>query len=505
MNDRAIIFVGLFLLGLLILNSIMTPLAEDQRINIAFAQQADDFYGGFPGNVIQAWTLRGIGYKFLTFFLYKAARLFVNYDDKMRFEVICKTLYAAGVMIVLTGSIWIARPGLKKLGVDEFYALFISGTAFFSLSYECAFQAEDVAALLMLAGMALALSESRFLCGMAGMVLSLLLTLKGITWLLGLVPLLCLLLFYEKFWKPLVWTAVSFILSTGVLAVLILLLAPMEFRDLLDASRFQSSFRGLGRSFAGEIFQRIQILYQFYLQYFFHISFLIPGGLAGFLISLYWFEKDLKRLAVYLLLWLIPGGVIVLQGKGFLYHFTVLLPVAAGSILALTVAVRRFALRPRWLGLILGFPCLLACLCVGPVSLFPVVSSVSHFRESREELRFYEDLVARFQLDQQPVLLYLTDGRAAYYFKSRSHSRYFYPLPVKRSLANPDLLETALYQEELRRILNYRGEKIIVQDSWFNLDDFPAIRDKIQKEYRPVFHGEAGRHTFTLYERASSG
>ncbi|HQH71332.1 MAG TPA: hypothetical protein PK360_04560, partial [bacterium] len=354
MTDRVKILAGTALLGLLLLNYIMTPLAEDQRINLAFAQQADDFHGHFPGNVIHAWTLRGVGYKFLTYTLYKITRIFADYDDKMRFELVFKALYAALIVIILILSTWIARPGWRRLGLEGFPVLFVLGTAFFSLSYECAFQAEDVAALAMILGTALALSGKKVLYGFAGGILSLLFTLKGVTWLLGLIPLLFLYLFRDKFRKPLAWTGWSFLLSTAVLAGLIWLLIPMEIADLRDASRFQSSFRGFGRSLGSELFQRIQTIYQFYLQYFFHISFLIPGCLAGFLISLYWFEKDLKQLAVYLSLWLVPGAVIVLQGKGFLYYFAVLLPVAAGSILALRAAVQRFQLQSRWHAVILG-------------------------------------------------------------------------------------------------------------------------------------------------------
>ncbi|MFB3787171.1 MAG: hypothetical protein ACE15F_12470 [bacterium] len=505
MTDRVKILAGAVLLGLLILNYVVTPLAEDQRINLAYAQQADDFYGPFPANVIQAWTLRGIGYKCLTYFLYKFTRIFADYNDKMRFELVFKALYAALIVIILILSTWIARPGWRRLGLEGLSVLFFLGTAFFSLSYECAFQAEDVAALVMILGTALALSENKVLCGLAGAVLSLLFTLKGITWLLGLVPLLFLGLYREKFRRPLIWTGLSFGISSVALAALIWLLIPQEITDLRDASRFQSSFRGFGRSLAGEMFQRLQTIYQFYLQYFFHISFLIPGFIAGFLLSLYWFEKDLKRLAVYLSLWLVPGAVIVLQGKGFLYHFAVLLPVAAGSLIALQAAVRRYQLQSRWNGVILGFPYLLAWLCVGPVSLFPVASSVSHIQESRSDVEFYRDLCAKSELDRQPRLLYLTDGRAAYYFKSQSESRYFYPLPIKRSLANPGLRDTDLYQDEMQRILKYTGKMIVVQDAWFNLDDFPAIRDKIRNEYRPVFQGTVGRHSFTLYERASTG
>jgi hypothetical protein len=179
------------LLVAVLVNYVTTPLGSDVQINVAFAQQAD-LIGPFPGNLLEAWTLRGPGYKLLSYLFYEAATLLVGYEDKRAFAIAFRSLYAGGVLALLGTSTIGARETLREWSVDPVDAFFVASVTFLSTSQIVSFQAEEITALAVVFATSLAVSESRVLRYLAAVVLGLTFTLKGVTLLLGPVAVVVL-------------------------------------------------------------------------------------------------------------------------------------------------------------------------------------------------------------------------------------------------------------------------------------------------------------------------
>ncbi len=98
-----------------------------------------------------------------------------------------------------------------------------------------------------------------------------------------------------------------------------------------------------------------------------------------------------------------------------------------------------------------------------------------------------QEINQRFDLSNKPEILFLDDGRASYIIHSKSYLRYTFPLPLQRAQNNPKVALTDIYEQTLKAVLNYQGDYIYLDPSWFNLAKFPPIQAKINAEYEIVF------------------
>jgi len=103
---------------------------------------------------------------------------------------------------------------------------------------------------------------------------------------------------------------------------------------------------------------------------------------------------------------------------------------------------------------------------------------------SRADHIEYGNMEKRWLLASQEDLLIFGDGKMAYYFDSPSHCRYFSAPPDRYPLANPSRAGVKVYRETLECVLSYQGEFILYNPNWFDLEQFPAISEKIKVEYR---------------------
>lgn len=254
------------LLSAIVLNYITTPLGFDQQINIAFAQQAT-LIGRFPGNVVEAWTVRGVGYKLFIYLHYVLADSVVGYYNKPLFELLYRVQVAVVYLTVVSISGLASRSRLEADGYDVISVLFLVASAFLTLSHWVAFQAEGIAALFTLLGVALSLSEHRGSTPLAGLVFTLLITFKGITGLLIPVGYLMVVAYegtYREYYSDLlIWTVASGVTISAILLVF----APRTVLDLVEATQFQSTFGTslFARLFSvvkfGQHFEHLPILY----------------------------------------------------------------------------------------------------------------------------------------------------------------------------------------------------------------------------------------------------
>ena len=572
---------ALSVLGLCIGSYVVTPLGWDQRISVAFAQQAD-LMGSFPGNVIDSWTLRGVGYKYLTYFFYKAGTCFVDYQNKAAFEIAFKVFVSAFIILVLAASCRIARKTLQENGVRSSTVFMISCISFFTVSHWISFQAEDMSALILLFAMACAIHSSKGFNWLAGFVAALLFTMKGVTVVLGIDALLLILLLARQTEdhrdRRLLHASISYVLFSILVLIAIALVIPSELYDLRDAALFQTSTRP-------SIFRRFLAL-AFGITYIGHTPILLLGGISGLVVSCYLLlKREARTFGVLSLLWMVPAAVVVAQGKGFPYHYAVMIPSAilsivwamliicekgrygkasqpslAGSsiltvnrsillawmivglmMMSLSAAGTFFAPPPldgitasRIAGVFLGLamfgsgliamlfrmdirrkvgdliavgervgiqwyiPLFVVCAVLWSVSAYP-------YFEGSEKHSVYDQVRDEFSLDEQPAILYLNDGYITYYMEAKSYLKYYFPLPLQRSVTRKKLRDSEIYTSTLSKTLEYDGEYILLQERWLSLDDFPELQAKIEKEYDTVYEAQSIHSRFTRVLRKKHG
>ena len=149
------------------------------------------------------------------------------------------------------------------------------------------------------------------------------------------------------------------------------------------------------------------------------------------------------------------------------------------------------------------------------------VSPVSdHYRTWREfrasEYQGFSELDKKYSLSTQSSIVFLDDGRAAYYLPARSYERYFYGVPLTRG-DDVVVRESPIYRGILSRLLSYHETYILIWADDLKLDSFKEIRSKIQAEFTlvetrvwvqqhnfPVGKLWTRRQELLLYQRSTS-
>lgn len=502
------------LLVAVLVNYVTTPLGSDVQVNVAFAQQAD-LAGPFPGNLLETWTLRGPGYKFLSYLFYEAATLLVGYEDKQAFAVAFKSLYASGVLALLGTSTVAARETLREWAVDPVDAFFVASVAFLSVSQIVSFQAEEMAALAVVFATGLAVSGSRPLQYLAAAVLGLTFTLKGVTLLLGPVAVVVLFGVEGGFTRRFVRVAVAAAVAAVVVPLGTVLAFPGEIDALLQATAFESTF-------GASPFQRVYRAGGMFVAAFEHLPVLLPGLVVGAAAGLAAIRRRRWVVAAVLAaMALVPFATVVIQGQGgawYGYHLAGLLPTTLFLLLGLLSAIRRDDPRlgavpdslvdVRSVVVTLGVCWLLM---TSPVSLFDggtgpysdsVPSSSATYRDVvGVERAVYGEIEREFDLTTREKVLYLADGVPTYYLESRSYLSYYYPLPIERADRNPSLRNTDIYRATLEEALRYDGRVIVHHHEWLALSDYPRLQRKLEAEYCPAYRNESTVQPVTVLVR----
>ena len=427
---------------LLSINFILTPLDGDQRVSIAYAQQAS-IKGDFPSNLTKAWNLRGIGYNLTTYLVYTSASSISDYDNKRFFEVIFKfhvlILYIVGTF----ASVFFCRKGLNKRGLDYISVGFLIYSSFVTLSYWASYQPEDIAAILGIVGIGIGVSKVRYSYVLSGILLSLTVTLKGSTGIIAPVGVLIIVAYDGGLYYDHIKLLFSGVL-TGILIVSgLYYFFPMAIQDIVDATIFQST----GNT---SLSRRLYSVYQFRSE-FVHIPVLGISSILGVYVwirSIY--RRNIKRFTIISLVSALPILMIFIQGRGFAYHFSMLIPT---GIFLILYTSETHAKKPILGGVLVIVFLLTALLSTTPFSLAseitytkspsPIVA-VEKLKESQTEYQKVKAII-----DTPDDILYLTDGRPTYYLGNKSVLRYHYPLPLQRSNARGTDIFRRTYKEAL--------------------------------------------------------
>jgi hypothetical protein len=217
----------------------------------------------------------------------------------------------------------------------------------------------------------------------------------------------------------------------------------------------------------------------------------------------------------------IPFATVVIQGAGgawYGYHLAVLLPTVVFLFIGLFSVLGRANLNVPPIsgrginrtGVILTLG-LCWLVMTSPVAAFDggsgayadtIPSSSATYRDVVDRERtVYAGIESEFELTAREEILYLSDGVPTYYLESKSHLRYYYPLPLQRVERNPDLRDSDVYRETMRAALEYDGRVIVHHHQWMELSNYPPLEEKIEREYCIAYRDNTTVQPVTVWIR----
>jgi hypothetical protein len=496
-KSHKIIFI---LLAVIIsINYIITPLGQDQRGAMAFCYEADHHHGSFPANMVDTWLYRGIAYKYISFCLYKNAILISSYDNKISFELSVKLQLLLIIAAVLIFSYMNTRDYFKSKGIDSriiYYWLFC---VFTTLSYEASFQAEDMASLIAILGISFCINGKQVSVIVGIFILSLLFMLKGITITVGAAILFGLPLLMNK---NILKTISLFAVFSIVLYLSIKHYVPQEIIDLGNGSILEGSFKWPILERITNVILPILPPSIFCSKYVWYLLLHAPLILFSSSMVFYYYymnnyhdkTKRLNLLFITIFISILLLSILI-QGKGFAYHYSVLIPLLYISfILVYKHASKWIYFNQAYLLIIFT-----SLILVSPLT----ACTRGYIKQVRNDEHVYKSLDLAYKFSLEKETLYISSGHYNYYLKSKSYLKYFFTAPfcAGRLHRNPDIINTKVYNDEMGKSLNYKGKYILITNVWIDLDILPDLKRKIQNEYTIELEVRNVSVPFTIYKR----
>lgn len=488
---------------------IVTPMTNDLKVFMASANQSNYISKNLVVGSFKAWELKSVFSRMLMYLIYKISSFFVLYDS-YDFEVLSKFIYSLFIILLAYISM--------KLIFQKERKRIILGTLLVSVSFmamhtSCHMQAEMSSSMLILLAFALYLnsiiSETNQVLKLlvSGMLIGATFFFKSVLILLSITVVSAICIYavengIKLSIKRMMLVAAGSLIMLFIIIVLILLINPEEFRDMMDASTYQSTLLSSPIPIK-------QIVRQFVNN---HLSKIIysPIVIIGVICFILNFcrnvqRKNWKLILFHITMWLMPAIFILLSNKYFIYHFVVYI---FPSLIEIYYAILhrnqigKFVLLTSLIGVTVWY-----------IAAFSIISTnVKKYIEC--DIQSYEetdDFLRKINFDKSETCLYLDDGKGAYYLGNPSYLKYFFPLPLER-LDEESTLKS--HVDSLDLVMNFDGKYISVYDDWFFGEDrYQMIRAKVNSEYEYAgeyyvfspphsFHSsDAFVRTYELYEK----
>lgn len=476
---KKLYFSGAVLFLISWISFILVPVTTDIKVFMAGARQAGFLNDGLITGAVLSWELKGIFSRILSCLIFRAVTLFVPFNT-YSFEVICKALYSLILIIIILISMLLSFPGEKRKALK---AAFVSSLCFMAVHTGCHMQPEMTASLLTLLSFSVYLNavkterHKKTKLFIAGLITGSVFFLKSVLILMSVSMTAAVCIFKKEkrlalSLRDLLTTVIGGITALAAGSLLITVINPGEFRDMLDAAFFQDTLISTGINMK-------RILSAFF---YFHVLSLpfIPVAVLGVIclfinIARLFNTGEKASLFFHFILWFMPLLFIVLSNRYFIYHFEAyVFPALIEIYYAVGYAEGK---RKKVIGvfsLVLTFWYLTVFSVISPV-VFPFI------RMDLRACRETEKMLERTGFDREETVLYLDDGTGAYALGNRSYLRYYYPLPLQRLSEDSGL---KCQKESLYRALNYTGKYITVYKDWIFKDGKNEdLKKKIADEY----------------------
>ena len=459
---------------------VFTPVTGDLKVFLASAHQATYISKNLILGAFRSWELKSVVSRVLMYLIYKTARVFAPYNS-YAFEVVSKAIYSLMLLLTVFAAMRLVfdRNRRKTLIGTAVAASLLMGT-----HTSCHMQVEMTATLFVLLAFALYLDavrhETRRTLKLlsAGVLIGLVFYLKSVLILLSVsvVAAVCIYALENRiplsFGRMMVVVAGSFAALAAV-GVLILLIYPAEFRDILDASAFQST--------AFSTTQSLRSMAETFLDNHLYRPLFIPAMLLGLfclLGNLYRAVrgKNWALLFFHLAMWSMPALFVLLSNRYFSYHFAAYL---FPSLAELYFFAER---RSRSGRVILAAAAVMTAAWY--IALFSLLS-VNVRTYLAMDLQAYEQssaFLSGIDYDTEAVVLYLDSGYGGYVLGNPSCLKYFFPLPLQRL---PEDSTLACHADCLNKAYAFDGRYVSVEEDWFfGAGRYPGLKEKITNEYR---------------------
>ena len=457
-------------------------MAGDIKVFMASANQARYLSSDLIVGSVKVWELKSVVSRLLSYFIYKIACLFVPYSS-YAFEVVSKAVYSVLLILAVWGSMRLVF-GKSKRKVLQ-YTMICSALLMAAHSI-AQMQVEMTASVLALLAFALYLNAVRderlriLKLILSGVLIGSIFYLKSVLILLSVsvVAAICIYLAEHGLklsFRRMMTVVAGSVLSLAVIAVLILLINPSEFREILNAGAYQGTF-------FSSPFQPVAKL-KACLEYHVSRPLFIPAVMLGFvclLLNLYVCVREKKGALVFyhIVLWFMPFLFILLSDVYFPYHF-------AAYLFPVIVEVMDTAVRPgRARKFIAGAAAAAAAVWYILMFSFPSANVQAYIRADLEAYEKTDALLAEADYEKDQSVMYLDDGSGAYALGNPSWLKHFFPLPLQRIDESSDM---DVHVESLEKALAFEGKYISVSESWFFQGyRYQNLREKIDRDYRLI-------------------
>ena len=461
---------------------VFSTLIGDIKLFQASARQASYISSELIFGSFNAWELKSVLSRALSYFLYKIAVLFFPFGT-YAYECVCKGVYSVLLLLDVFLSVKLVFGKDREKVLWSFLAV---SCLFMASAIDCHMQVEMTGSLLILLAFSLYWNavrheKYRVLKLLAsGMLIGAVFYFKSILLLLSVsvVAAVCIFLLENRMklsLRRMMTVVAGSLLSLAILTLLVYLVNPSEFREIMNAAEYQGTF------WKPRVMLRKSLLA--FLAGHAEKPAFTPALWIGFVCLVMNLircirEKEKLQVFFHLVLWMMPALFLLLSNYYFTYHFvTYLFPVA--------VEVGDLLLHPgRARNIVFGTVSVLAAAWF--TIFFSVLSSndQAYIRMQQEAYGKTAAYLESIDFDRNETVLYLDDGMGAYYLGNPSRLRFFFPLPLQRlhdQSSNPS------HVEALDQAMSYSGKYISLDYDWFFCGwRYPQLEKKVMDEYTRV-------------------
>lgn len=506
---------------------VTAPYTGDIEVFMAAANQAKYKTGNAVMRVFEAWELKGIFNRMTIYIVYFLTNIFVKYTNVVAFEICSKIIYGIGVILVLILSMYILPDETVKKKMTFGLAAFLSVFATFTAVQ---MQAEMTAVVLAIFIFSCIVNGKKPLVILSGVLGSFFFFSKSVFVLLYFAILIGIVIYKPDINKKnIALSCVVMIISEAILLVLVKMIYPQEFVDMKNAADFQSTLFSAGSNVS--LVTICTNFFHSFTQSCVAIPCLIVSCVCTIcLLVKFIANREASRVVAVIFCWLIPIDIIVASNMYFIYHYFLLM--IPGIICMLTyISENEISPIACLVSVVLSFIAVGICWLMKDglqqwsfinystvllvivhvliiVLVFSRVATLQKYKvwvsvmvitigcffwanyssffspkhKNMVELAKQSEKVCKLSFPDdfgdEPVL-FLDAGGVPFYVDAPSYSRYFFNLPMQRWNVGK---QWDVQQNEYDKLMDYSG-KYIVYTSWFGLDKYPELQDKISKEY----------------------
>jgi len=447
----------------------------DLLVSFWSAHQASLIEGSFYNQLIESWNLRGFGYKFIIYLNYKLINPWLNmFESPNVFNHVYRAFHSLFFLTTLFSGSFLLKNRFAEFSINQNKLLLASVIIFFSASFLMIGQPEEYAFIFTIWYLVFGITKNKILNWLSGLFVFVLFSLKVTT--VGFLVFPASIFLYHRKKVNFNILFISGIAGVLLTAFFYFTLLKPDLKDVLEASLFQKS--GILSQIMLKSFESR------FSEFWIYDSFLYLGICISFLSFLYFFR--IKQILIAFC-FLSVSFVIFYQNKFFPYHFILFYPLAIYSIYNILLSSEKLTIILLVISLFFYFDIYYHGLDDKP-KYNNIKGSSSYNWQFNYQFRFdiAQALKKEIKNPNEP-LLFLTEGGINYFLPNPSYSRYFYPLPLQRIALNSKLKETAVYKNTLISFFNYKGEYVVWQPDWFNLDNFPQLKEYLFNNYEEVY------------------